>query len=86
MKSTDDLLTNNAYVDIGLSNSKEMTIKANIVSGIMTLCADLGLSEEQASTILNLSKHDFKDILRGHFHNIPANTLTDYLTLLQKRL
>lgn len=46
MKSTDNLLTNNAYVDIGLSNSKEMTVKANIVLGIMNLCADLGLSEE----------------------------------------
>lgn len=85
MNPTDDFSTSSVYVDIGLPNAEEMTIKANLVSKILTINSNLGLSEKQIIKILNLSTHEYRDIVRGHFHNIPVETLMNYLTVLQSR-
>lgn len=85
MNPTDDFSTSSVYVDIGLPNAEEMTIKANLVSEILTINSNLGLSEKQIIKILNLSIHEFRDIVRGHFHNIPVETLMNYLIVLQSR-
>lgn len=44
MNPTDDFSTSSVYVDIGLPNAEEMTINANLVSKILTINSNLGLS------------------------------------------
>lgn len=45
MNPKDDFSTNSVYVDIGLPNAEKMTTKANLVSKILTINSNLGLSE-----------------------------------------
>ena len=62
--------TRNIYADLGLADSEDMLIKAQLVAKIAEIITKRGLTQEQAAEILGLTQPKVSRLLKGQFRGI----------------
>jgi len=72
----------NVYADLGLADSEDMLVKAQIVTKIAEIIEQRQLTQEQAAKILRLTQPKISRLLRGQFRGISERRLLRCLTRL----
>jgi predicted XRE-type DNA-binding protein len=72
----------NVFADLGLPNAKEHFLKAHLVSKIMDVMEERGLTQVQTAEILGIRQPNVSDMLRGKFSRISVEKLLHYLVAL----
>lgn len=74
--------TTNVYADLGYRASESMLVKAQLVSRIVELLAERGMTQTQAATVLGIPQPKLSQILRGQFSGFSGRRLMHCLTQL----
>jgi predicted XRE-type DNA-binding protein len=74
--------TRNIYADLGLADSEDMLIKAQLVTKMAEIIKKRGLTQEQAAEILGLTQPKVSRLLKGQFRGISERRLLECLTRL----
>ena len=74
--------TTNVYADLGYRAPESMLVKAQLVSRIVELLAERGMTQTRAATVLGIPQPELSKILRGHFRGFSERKLMDCLTQL----
>lgn len=74
--------TTNVYADLGYRAPESMLVKAQLVSRIVGLLAERGMTQTQAATVLGIPQPKLSKILRGQFRGFSEGKLVDCLTHL----
>jgi predicted XRE-type DNA-binding protein len=74
--------TGNVYADLGLADSEDMLVKAQLVAKIAEIIEQRKLTQEQAAKILRLTQPRISGLLRGQFRGISERRLLRCLTRL----
>ena len=72
----------NIFEDIGLQNPDEMLIKAKIVQKIEKEIKQRGLTQAQASKLMDIPQPRVSQIVNGRFHDISESKLIHCLSKL----
>jgi antitoxin HigA-1 len=72
------------YADLKFPDADQMLRKAYLVSKISELLLTKKLKENEASSILGISKTTLSKILKGQFREVSENELSSFLTQAQK--
>jgi predicted XRE-type DNA-binding protein len=73
--------TRNIYADLGLADSEDMLIKAQLVTKITDIIKKRGLTQERAAEILGLTQPKVSRLLKGQFRGV-SERLLECLTRL----
>lgn len=71
--------TGNVYDEIGLPDSRGMARKAKAVSELIAMLTERKLSIDKAAVSLGLSSEEFREILKGQFHNTSLEVIIRYV-------
>jgi predicted XRE-type DNA-binding protein len=74
--------TGNVYADLGLADSEDMLVKAQLVTKIAEIINKRGLTQERAAEILGLTQPKVSRLLKGQFRGISERRLLECLTHL----
>lgn len=72
------------YVDLEFPDADQMLRKAYLVSKISELILTKTLKEDEASSLLDISKTTLSKILKGQFRKVSEDELSSFLTQVQK--
>lgn len=72
----------NVYADLGLTDSDDMLVKAQIVTKIAEIIEQRELTQDQAAKMLRLTQPKISRLLRGQFRGISERRLLRCLTRL----
>lgn len=72
--------TTNVYADLGYRAPESMLVKAQLISRIVGLLAERGMTQTQAATVLGIPQPKLSKILRGQFRGFSEGKLVDCLT------
>ena len=72
----------NVYADLGYKSADEMFVKAQLVTTIAEVLAELGYTQTQAAELLGIPQPKLSKMLRGQFRGFSERKLMDCLTLL----
>jgi predicted XRE-type DNA-binding protein len=73
----------NVFADLGLRNSEERLLKANIVVELRRLIKERGLTQVKAAKLVGVSQPDLSHLLRGDFDDYSAERLMKMLTAFE---
>jgi predicted XRE-type DNA-binding protein len=76
--------TGNVFADLGLSDSEERLLKANIIAELIRLIKDRGLTQVKAAKLVGVSQPDLSHLLRGDFDDYSAERLMKMLTVFEQ--
>src|ERR1700704_4973041 len=76
--------TGNVFADLGLSDSEERLLKANIIAELIRLIKDRGLTQVKAAKLVGVSRPDLSHLLRGDFDDYSAERLMKMLTVFER--
>jgi predicted XRE-type DNA-binding protein len=76
--------TGNVFADLGLPDSEERLLKANIVVELFRLIKDRGLTQVKAAKLVGISQPDLSHLLRGDFDDYSAERLMKMLTVFEQ--
>jgi predicted XRE-type DNA-binding protein len=76
--------TGNVFADLGLSDSEERLLKANIIAELIRLIKDRGLTQVKAAKLVGVSQPDLSHLLRGDFDDYSAERLMKMLTVFER--
>ena len=74
----------NVFADLGLPNSEQRMLKANIVAELFRLIKDRGLTQVKAAKLVGISQPDLSHLLRGDFDDYSAERLIKMLTAFEQ--
>ncbi|MBI5815488.1 MAG: XRE family transcriptional regulator [Nitrospinae bacterium] len=74
----------NVYADLGMANAGEMLVKARLAAGIGEIIKKRGLTQMEASGILNMPQSKLSNMLRGKFRGISESKMLECLARLGK--
>jgi predicted XRE-type DNA-binding protein len=72
----------NVYADLGLADSEDMLVKAQLVTKIAEIINKRRLTQERAAEILGLTQPKVSRLLKGQFRGISQRRLLEHLTHL----
>jgi predicted XRE-type DNA-binding protein len=72
----------NVFADLGLENSEELLVKAELTRQISNLILSRGLTQEQASKLLGTSQSKISDLIRGKLSSFSLERLIIMLKVL----
>ncbi len=72
----------NVFADLGLPNSNELLVKAELVHQISEIISVRQLSEPESAELLEISQLDLAKLLRGQLSNFSIEQLFNFLNLL----
>lgn len=72
----------NVYADLGIKNSEEHALKAELVRRIAFQLQSEGLSQTEAAKRLGIAQPDVSRMLRGHFQQFSTERLMRFLLAL----
>jgi len=82
-KSVDyEVSSGNVFKDLGLPDSDELDIKANLAIKIGQIIARRGLSQVKAAAALGIDQPKVSAIVRGHLEKFSIERLCEFLTRL----
>jgi predicted XRE-type DNA-binding protein len=76
--------TGNVFADLGLPDSEERLLKANIIAELFRLIKDRGLTQVKAAKLVGVSQPDMSHLLRGDFDDYSAERLMKMLTVFEQ--
>jgi predicted XRE-type DNA-binding protein len=76
--------TGNVFADLGLPDSEERLLKANIIAELFRLIKDRGLTQVKAAKLVGVSQPDLSHLLRGDFDDYSAERLMKMLTVFEQ--
>jgi predicted XRE-type DNA-binding protein len=72
----------NVYADLGFPDSKDMLVKAQLVTKVAEIIRQRRLTQKQAAKLLRLTQPKISRLLRGQFRGISERRLLRCLTQL----
>ncbi len=75
----------NVYRDLGILNADAMLAKANVVVDILRAKRARNLTDAELAMCWGVEVEDVRDILRGHFQDVPLRELMRYLAVTQQQ-
>ncbi len=75
-----DASSGNIFADLGLPNSEDLLLKAQIVSEISRLMKLKKLTQAKAATLTGVAQPDLSNLLRGKFRGFSIERLLLMLT------
>jgi predicted XRE-type DNA-binding protein len=75
--------SSNVFADLGLPNSEERLLKANIVVELRRLIKERGLTQVKAAKLVGVSQPDLSHLLRGDFDDYSAERLMKMLIVFE---
>src|SRR5476649_2735545 len=79
-----DESSGNVFADLGLPNSEERLLKANIVNELHRLIGARGLTQVKAAKLIGIHQPDLSHLLRGEFDDYSAERLMKMLTVFEQ--
>jgi len=73
----------NVFADLGLPDSEERLLKANIVVELRRLIKERGLTQVKAAKLVGISQPDLSRLVRGDFDDYSAERLMKMLTAFE---
>ena len=74
--------TDNIFADLGLKNAEELRARSDLMSEVVSLICNSGLSQKEIAKILGISAPKVSALMTGKFNDFSNDTLVTYLTLL----
>jgi len=74
----------NVFADLGLPNSEEHLVKAQLVFKIDTILKRRGLKQAEAADLFGVKQPDVSKMLRGEFRQISVERLLRFLVALNQ--
>src|SRR5215475_15656781 len=74
--------SSNVFKDIGLPDSEELALKADIVIKLAKLIELKGLTQSKAAAITGIAQPDLSKLLRGHFGGFSMDRLVQAILAL----
>jgi len=74
----------NVFADLGLPNTEERLLKANIVNELHRLIKERGLTQVKAAKLIGIHQPDLSHLLRGDFEDYSADRLMKMLTVFEQ--
>ncbi|MCU5771911.1 helix-turn-helix domain-containing protein [Erwiniaceae bacterium BAC15a-03b] len=77
-----EISSGNVYADIGLNDSEEMLVKAQLAATIGSIIKSRNLTQDQAAKLLGMTQPKLSNLLRGQFRGISEAKMLECLTRL----
>jgi predicted XRE-type DNA-binding protein len=82
MKEKVFITTDNIFADLGLKNSEELRARSDLMSEVVSIIRNSGLSQKEIAEILGISTPKVSALMTGKINDFSNDTLVHYLTLL----
>ena len=79
-------MSHNVWADLGFQDAEAMQHKCDISIAIEALMNDAKVSRRAAAKAIGISADELSRILRGHFEELPTETLEGYLEALRGKV
>ena len=74
--------TDNIFADLGLKNAEELSAGSDLMSEVVTIIRNSGLSQKEIAAVLGISAPKVSALMTGKINDFSNDTLVHYLTLL----
>ena len=74
--------TDNIFADLGLKNAEELRARSDLMSEVVSLIRNSGLTQKEIAGILGISAPKVSALMTGKINDFSNDTLVNYLTLL----
>jgi predicted XRE-type DNA-binding protein len=74
--------TDNIFADLGLKNAEELKARSDLMSEVVSMIRNSGLSQKEIAKILRISAPKVSALMTGKINDFSNDTLVHYLTLL----
>ncbi len=78
----ENLSTDNIFADLGLKNAEELRARSDLMSEVVSIIRNSGLSQKEIAEILGISAPKVSALMTGKINDFSNDTLVHYLTLL----
>lgn len=78
----ENLSTDNIFADLGLKNAEELKARSDLMSEVVSIIRNSGLSQKEIAEILGVSAPKVSALMTGKINDFSNDTLVHYLTLL----
>ncbi len=82
MSRKDSITTDNIFADLGLEDADEMMTRSDLLSEVVTLIRNSGLTQKEIAEILSISAPKVSALMTGKINDFSNETLMNYLALL----
>lgn len=82
MKKKICITTDNIFADLGLKNAEELRARSDLMSEVVSIIRNSGLSQKEIAEILGISPPKVSALMTGKINDFSNDTLVSYLTLL----
>lgn len=72
----------NVFADLGLADSEEMKIRSDLMSEVVKIIRNSGISQKEIAAILGVTAPKVSALMSGKINDFSNATLMNYLTLL----
>ena len=72
----------NIFADLGLKNAEELKARSDLISEVVAIIRNSGLSQKEIAEILKISAPKVSALMTGKINDFSNDTLVNYLTLL----
>jgi predicted XRE-type DNA-binding protein len=72
----------NVFADLGLPDADELLVKAAMVSRLIDIINERGLTQTQAATVLGIDQPKVSALMRGHLRGFSLERLLHFLIAL----
>ena len=79
MKDKVFVSTNNIFEDLGLEDSEKMKARSDLMSEVVHIIKESGLSQKDISLILGISEPKVSSLMHGKINDFSSDTLMEYL-------
>lgn len=74
----------NVFADLGLPDAENQFVKAQLVSRVMDIMKDRGLTQRAAAEIIGITQPDVSNLIRGRFRGYSIDRLMGFLVALDQ--
>ncbi len=74
--------TDNIFADLGLKNPEELRARSDLMSEVVSIIRNSGLSQKEIADMLGISAPKVSALMTGKINDFSNDTLVHYLTLL----
>ncbi len=76
----------NVYADLGIENSEELFLRAQIGFHVAALIKNRDLKQKDAALLLNIAQPDVSHLMNGHFSRFTTDKLLEFLRRLNQKV
>src|ERR1700688_4408549 len=78
----ENLSIDNIFADLDLKNAEELRARSDLMSELVSIIRNSGLSQKEIAGILRISAPKVSALMTGKINDFSNDTLVHYLTLL----